>query len=105
MSLSAHTQTHTTQIKSCFPSEINVITSLETDRRSEVLPTCKPSLPHSPTSLALSHKAKARVRSPLIQYNPGCISWDQQEEEMGAASAAQIRMGREWDGEVSIYEL
>jgi len=73
MSLSAHTQTHT-QIKSRFPSDINVITSLEGDRRSEVLPTCKLSLPCSPASLALSHKVKSGMRSFFLQYNPGCMS-------------------------------
>lgn len=65
MSLSAQTQTHT-QIKSRFPHDANVITSLESSGRRKVLPAFKLPLPCSLASIALPGKAKARTKSLVL---------------------------------------
>lgn len=95
MSLSVRRQTHG-QIKSRFPSDVNVITSLEGDGRSEVLSACKPSRPHAPASPALSH-------GPNTRHNPESTSWHQQQEEMGKQEL--LRLDWEVGRKVYVYKL
>lgn len=90
-----HKHTHTNKVT--FSIQYKHDYNPEGEQEKQDITNLQTTTSHSPANLVLSHKVKAKVRSPFLQHNPECMSWDQQQEETGEQALA--RQDREGGGE------